>query len=355
MSKSWGIGLGIVTGAVVFGGISYAQTGLQQISASYANIQLIVNGKPIPTSAEPFIYNKNVYVPVSAVGHALDAKVNWINKGPEVQVIGSEATLKPFKVYLNGTALPSGITNGNDIYMIPATSSGYETATGLVASIDSQGNIDFDNANPPAIATGSPLFTMTPQKLYGDFNNSNLYPSQQLTGYWAPSVLGKLFPGEFTIEWGIGTSQSAVIPGMVYNLGGNDQTLTGQFAIDDLSRNFNGAVQLVFIGDGQTLGSTGWVQSASPPTPININVAGVKQLEIQYELQLANGTVYTMGQTYSAPAKNSDGSTDPIVVTDFMQPTLLTTSVSNAANSTVTTSNYSGSAGATTSATGTAP
>ena len=333
MKKSLGLWLGILTGATVFGGISYAQTGIQKINASFANIQMIVNGKPVKTGAEPFIYDKNVYVPVSAVGHALDATVNWVNKPAEVQVLGPEATLKPFQVYVNGTKYPNGLTDGKDIYMIPAASAGYETATGLVPSSDSQGNINFDNANPPAIASGSPLFTMTPQKLYGDFSNANLYPQQQLTGYWTPSVLGKLFPAQFTVEWGIGVGQKSVIPGMDYALNGNYQTLTGQFAIDDLSRNFGGAVQLVFVGDGKTIASTGWVQSASQPTPINVNVAGVNLLEIQYQLKLANGTVYNMGQTYSAPAKNPDGSTNPIVVTDLMQPTLLTTSTANGTNS----------------------
>ena len=124
-----------------------------------------------------------------------------------------------------------------------------------------------------------------------------------------------------------------MVPGIDYTLGGNYQTFTGQFAIDDLSRNFGGAVQLTFVGDGKTLGSTGWVQSASQPTPFSVNVAGVNTLEIQYQLKLANGTVYNMGQTYQAPAKNPDGTTDPIVVTDLMGPTLIQASTNSAGNS----------------------
>ena len=340
MKKSLGLWLGILTGAIAFGGVSYAQSGIQKIQASYANIQLIVNGKPVSTSAEPFIYNKNVYVPVSTVGHALDATVKWVNKPAAVQVSGPETTIKSFKVYDNGTQLPSGITNGKDIYAIPATSPGYETATGLVPSSDSNGNINFNNANPPTIPSGAPIFTLTPQKLIGDFGNTNLYPQQQLTGFWTPSVLGHLYPAQFTVEWGIGAGQQSVIPGMDYTLNGQYQTLTGQFAIDDLSRNFGGAVQLVFVGDGKTLGSTGWVQSASQPTSFSVNVAGVNLLEIQYQIKLANGTVYNMGQTYQAPTKNADGSTDPIVVTDMMQPTLVPVNVTNstAANTSGTSS-----------------
>ncbi len=346
MKKSFSLWLGIVTGAAVFGGVTYAQSGVSKIHASYANIQLIVNGQKVQTTAEPFIYNKNVYVPVSTVGHALDATVKWINKPAEVQVLGASHTLKPFQVYLNGTQLPSGITNGKNIYSIPAGSSGYESATGLVPSTDSAGNIDFKNVNPPVISSGAPIFTLTPKQLYGDFSNTNLYPQQDLIGFWTPTVLGQLYPSQYAIEWGIGAGQKSVVPGMDYTLGGNYQTFTGEFAIDDLSRNFGGAVQLVFVGDGKTLGSTGWVQSASQPTPFSINVAGVNTLEIQYQLKLPDGTVYSMGQTYQAPAKNPDGTTDPIVVTDMLEPTLVQAST----NSTGTTgSTYGNSTGNSTS------
>ncbi len=333
MKPSMSLWLGIVTGAVVFGGVTYAQSGVSKIQASYDNIQLIVNGQKVATTAEPFIYNKNVYVPVSTVGHALDSTVKWINKPAEVQVLGADKTLKPFKVYLNGTELPSGITDGKNIYSIPASSSGYESATGLVPSTDTSGNVNFENVNPPVISSGAPIFTLTPSKLYGDFSNTNLYPQQDLIGFWTPTVLGQIYPAQYAIEWGVGAGQKSVVPGIDYTLGGNYQTFTGQFAIDDLSRNFGGAVQLTFVGDGKILGSTGWVQSASQPTPFSVNVAGVNTLEIQYQLKLANGTVYNMGQTYQAPAKNPDGTTDPIVVTDLMGPTLIQASTNSAGNS----------------------
>ncbi len=353
MKKTMSLWLGIVTGAVVFGGVTYAQSGVSKIHASYDNIQLIVNGQKVSTTAEPFIYNKNVYVPVSTVGHALDATVKWINKPAEVQVLGADKTLKPFKVYVNGTELPSGITDGKNIYSIPATTSGYESATGLVPSTDSSGNINFENQNPPVISSGAPIFTLTPLKLYGDFSNTNLYPQQDLIGFWTPTVLGQIYPAQYAIEWGVGAGQKSVVPGMDYTLGGNYQTFTGQFAIDDLSRNFGGAVQLTFVGDGKTLGSTGWVQSASQPTPFSVNVTGVNVLEIQYQLKLANGTVYNMGQTYQAPTKNPDGTTDPIVVTDLMEPTLVQASTSSSGSSSVNNNNSTGNSSSTATGNGT--
>lgn len=322
MRKYLGLGLGLLTGAAVFGGVSYAYSGTQAISASFANIQLVVNGKTVPTTAEPFIYNKNVYVPVSTVGHALNSTVDWVNSPPTVKVLGPEANLKSFKVYANGTELPDGITDGKNIYAIPAATPGYESATGLVPSADAKGNVNFNNVTAPAISTGTPIFTLTPKALYGDFNNQSMYPQQQLTWIFAPSVLGQLYPGQYTIEWYVGAGEKSVIPGVDYSLNGQYTKFTGQFAIDDLSRNFNGKVQLVFLGDGKSLGSTGWVQTPSAPTSFSINVTGVNVLEIQYQLQTADGQTYTMGQTYQAPAKNPDGSTDPIVVTDLLQPRL---------------------------------
>jgi len=317
-----GMMMGVATSAVVFGGVSYASVGIQKIVASYDNIGLTVNGQSVATSAEPFIYKYNVYVPISTIGHALGANVKWVNSPAEVQVEGAGASLQPFSVYLNGQQMPTGLSNGKSLYGIPAGNSQYESVTSLIPSIDSQGNLNFQGTSTPAAAPGTPLSTLTPSALHGDFNNASLYPQGQLTGYWTPSVLGQLYPGQSAIEWGVGAGQTARLPGAEYALNGQYQTLIGQFAVDDLSRNYTGSLQLVFVGDGKTLGSTGWVQGGAAPTPFSVNVTGVQTLEIQYELKNSNGTVYTMGQTYQAPAKNPDGTTDPIVVSDLMNAVL---------------------------------
>ncbi len=347
MKKYLGMILGVATSAAVFGGVSYASVGISQINASYDNIALMVNGQSVPTSAQPFIYRYNVYVPISTVGHALGVAVKWVNSPAEVQVQGVGASLKPFSVYLNGQQMPTGLTNGKGLYGVPANNARYESATKLIPSMDSQGNLNFQAPTPPTISSGMPLFTLTPSALHGDFKNTALYPKGQLTGYWAPSVLGQLYPGQFAIQWGVGAGQAARLPGVDYALGGQYQTLTGQFAVDDLSRNFAGSVQLVFVGDGNTLASTGWIQGGTAPMPFSVNVTGVQTLEIQYELKGPQGTVYTMGQTYQAPAKNLDGTTDPIVVTDLMnadlQPSSSSATTAGAGTATGGASSASGS------------
>ncbi|MHB1628293.1 MAG: NPCBM/NEW2 domain-containing protein [Bacilli bacterium] len=349
MKRYLGMFLGVATSAAVFGGVSYASVGISQIKASYDNIALMVNGQSVPTSAQPFIYKYNVYVPISTVGHALGAHVKWVNSPAEVQVQGAGASLQPFSVYLNGRQMPTGLTNGKGLYGVPANNTQYENATKLIPSMDSQGNLNFQATAPPSVSSGTPLFTLTPSALHGDFKNTGLYPNGQLTGYWAPSVLGQLYPGQSAIQWGVGAGQTARLPGMDYSLNGQYQTLIGQFAVDDLSRNFTGSVQLVFVGDGNTLGSTGWIQGGAAPTPFSVNVTGVQTLEIQYQLKGPQGTVYTMGQTYQAPAKNLDGTKDPIVVTDLMNAVLQPSSSSSTAAGT---GPASGGSGSTTSSSG---
>jgi len=93
--------------------------------------------------------------------------------------------------------------------------------------------------------------------------------------------------------------------------------------VDDLTKNFAGEVQLVVVGDGKTLGTSGWVQGGAAPTPLTVDVTGVNKLELQYQLKDGSGNEVGMGQTYTAPAANPDGSaSDPIVVTDLMNATL---------------------------------
>jgi len=68
----------LILATPVFGG-SITKT----ISATYRNIQLVVNGVLVDltddngSSMEPFIYNGRTYLPVAAVAKALDQQVSW--------------------------------------------------------------------------------------------------------------------------------------------------------------------------------------------------------------------------------------------------------------------------------------
>ena len=56
---------------------AFASTGTQNIPITYNNIKIVVDGKAVNTSAEPFIYNGVTYLPVRAVGEALGKEVSW--------------------------------------------------------------------------------------------------------------------------------------------------------------------------------------------------------------------------------------------------------------------------------------
>ncbi len=63
--------------SIMFSCAVFASTGTQNISATYDNIKIVVDGRTVNASAEPFIYNGVTYLPVRAVGEALGKEVSW--------------------------------------------------------------------------------------------------------------------------------------------------------------------------------------------------------------------------------------------------------------------------------------
>ena len=55
----------------------FAKDSTQEISAAFRDIKIIVDGKQLSTTAEPFIYNGTTYLPVRAVGEAVGKEVAW--------------------------------------------------------------------------------------------------------------------------------------------------------------------------------------------------------------------------------------------------------------------------------------
>ena len=74
---------GIVIGAVLAGGITFAAARTEQLEAYYSNIKICINGTEIqPKDAkgnivEPFIVDGTTYLPVRAVGESLGKYVSW--------------------------------------------------------------------------------------------------------------------------------------------------------------------------------------------------------------------------------------------------------------------------------------
>lgn len=79
--------LGLV-GAMALGTCTVsAANGTRNISATFRNIKIVVDGKQVSTSAEPFIYNGTTYLPIRAVGEAVDKEVTW-NAGTNTVYLG---------------------------------------------------------------------------------------------------------------------------------------------------------------------------------------------------------------------------------------------------------------------------
>lgn len=291
---------GIVAGALLSAGVAYAAVGNANIRVSYDGIRIVVGGKVVPTSAQPFVYDKNVYVPVSAVAHALRGTVKWVNK-PAAAVVVGPALPQPVSVYYLGRKLPDGITNGRSYLAVPAQAAAYAQATGLTAAYTSSGDVLF---TPPAhaLAAGQAYLTsLQPSSLSGDFTNTTDYPDG-VVGTIAASVLGRLHAGAHTIEWTVQGGQLSVVPTASYALGGAWQTLTGALAIDDDTSDFGGQVRLLFTSNGNQVALTKWASAGAEPVAFSVDVAGLDTLTVAFQLRSPDGHVYQPGGSFTAPS-----------------------------------------------------
>lgn len=73
----------MVCGAVIAsmvlcsGTVAFAKVANMDIPVSFSNIKIIVDGKQLSTSKEPFTYNGTTYLPVRAVAEAVGKDVTW--------------------------------------------------------------------------------------------------------------------------------------------------------------------------------------------------------------------------------------------------------------------------------------
>ncbi len=289
---------GLLIGATVFGGITYASTGVKLIDASYANIRINVDGKTIPTQAEPFIYNKNVYVPVSTISHGLGATVKW--DGTKHQVIITDK---------NAPQLQTGILEyyGTPIFWYPQTHSVlyqnqlYLSPIALATMLDKPFYLDPKTDNF-YIGTGPdghmPLINFTDVRDYGDFAKYVGGGIGPMTG-WSDGpakIAGTAYPSANgqSIVWASQTKGS-VVPGVTYNLNGGYTNLSGLFGVDDASGS-NTKIQLTITGDGKVLYQSPWMAKGQKAIPVVVDVANTKLLNVAFSVETASGAVYTEGQ-----------------------------------------------------------
>ena len=70
---------GAVVASMVLGSgtVAFAKVANTSIPVSFSNIKIMIDGKQLNTSKEPFTYNGTTYLPVRAVAEAVGKDVTW--------------------------------------------------------------------------------------------------------------------------------------------------------------------------------------------------------------------------------------------------------------------------------------
>lgn len=289
-----GYALGVLVGSLFFGSLSLASSGVTSVAAHYANIAIHIDGKTIATSAEPFIYNANVYVPISTIGHGLGAKVQWDSAKRDVVITDSHlAKVQQGELSYYHLPVYAGthtVSYGGQTYV-----SGFALATiaNLPYYLDQTAQTLYIGKGPSA---GMPLSAFYDTRDYGDYAHLNkgvLGPDYGWSD-GAPKIDGVTYPNDNSLVWAP-QATNPVVPGVEYSLSGNYTSLTGAFGLDD-GADGKEQVQLTLTGDGKQLYQSPWMGKAQPATPVSVNVTGVKLLTVSFAVQSTSGTVYSMGQ-----------------------------------------------------------
>ncbi|MCY0891938.1 MAG: NPCBM/NEW2 domain-containing protein [Acidibacillus sp.] len=304
-----GYGIGLLIGSVVFGGISFASTGVQAIHVRYANIQIKVDGKVIPTEAQPFIYHKNVYVPISTIGLGLGSHVQWVGGLDDVMVTEPGQSLEQSGSLSYDTSPvlwygPTHTTYHNGSLEVSPIA--LASMMGEPFSYDASTHSFYIGQGD---GSGLPLVHFPVVREYGDFaswSQGNIGPASGWND-GPPEIDGKVYANATgqSIVWSP-VSDSSVVPGVVYNLRAKYAYLTGVFGMDSAVSSQN-AVQLTVLGDGQQLYQSPWMTASEAGTPVAVNVSGIHLLSVEFAVKTADGTIYSMGQaTPSSTVANAD-------------------------------------------------
>lgn len=87
----------IFSSAVVF-----ADNITKMIQVTYRNIAILVDGKPIPSEQEPFIYQGRTFVPLRTIAEAVNKNVEWDNEKNQVNITDKEPASLCFPIHKIG-------------------------------------------------------------------------------------------------------------------------------------------------------------------------------------------------------------------------------------------------------------
>lgn len=79
------------------GTVAFAKVANMNIPVSYNNIKVVVNGKQLSTSKEPFTYEGTTYLPIRAVAEAVGMDVGWNGETKTVTLSGGSTSAETEK------------------------------------------------------------------------------------------------------------------------------------------------------------------------------------------------------------------------------------------------------------------
>lgn len=95
-------------------GVAFAKVANMNIPVSYNNIKVMVDGKELQTSKEPFTYEGTTYLPIRAVAEAVGKDVTWDGATKTVYLDGGttaeQSTVSSTSKYSRNNPAPIGTT-----------------------------------------------------------------------------------------------------------------------------------------------------------------------------------------------------------------------------------------------------
>ena len=223
---------GFVTGVLatltvlLVGVVAVSAATSRNITVTYRNIQVFVNGAPRALAEEPFIFNDRVFVALSDVAQVLGVPTRWDGATSSIH-IGQAAGQAPPTIAPQAQPAPAPI---------PAPAPAPVTLGRDIRAFRLVGTQEFSRSNP-----------------------------------------GRIMGIEHEYGFRVRSNNGAAY----FNIGGQYTSMSGIFSpLDDVQNRTSTILRI--SGDGRTL-ATFEISSSDPASPFNVDVTGVTQLRIGFD------------------------------------------------------------------------
>ncbi|CAN7223441.1 NPCBM/NEW2 domain-containing protein [Paenibacillus sp. LjRoot153] len=300
------LGLGVGVGG-------YAAANIEQIQAFLNHeIKFTLNGKswspkdPDGKAISPIIYEGSSYVPLRAVGEAAGLLVDWDQVSQTIILQSSTAGVStpegvPYKDAKDYTSTPKPTPTPTQVppstpkptpppvNTAPTQANDLETTYSTFNVHTNTKTAEYKAEMEEAAREGAVYLTELP---YLKIVGSNVLKRVRID---ASSVDSDVYPlqreGKLYAH-GIGAKLDGQHPrqSITYDLGGTYKTFAFNYTFDDKNSNFNRPAKITVYGDGRLLATKTDFLVSNGKLPYEImDISGVKQLQIDFELILNEG------------------------------------------------------------------